>query len=211
MRTISNPVLGIYDINNAIAALPTKKRNRNEGIPYVTPREIAALKAIAHFHGKDVRAEVLHPKGVPPHASYVFRHALIHETAYESLLRATRKEFHAQIAEALEDRFRERLETEPELAARHFEGAERWQKAAPYYQRAGARAAERSAHAEAVAYFRKALELVERLPDTAERKREELRVQSALAAISLGGDGPTGPSQALPRRSPAERPRGEDS
>lgn len=136
-----------------------------------------------------VRAEVLQPKGSSPNTDYVFRHALIQETAYESLVRTVRRDAHARIAAAVEERFADRSRAAPELAARHFEAAEQWEKAVLCYRRAGSRGTERSEHAEAVAHFRKALELLQKLPESPERDLEELRAQGALGVPLMALEG----------------------
>src|SRR5205085_5166166 len=100
--------------------------------------------------GKLVEAEVLYQRGLPPQARYLFKHALIQDAAYQSLLKSTRQQYHQQIAQALADHFPETVETQPELLAHHYTAAEQMEQAIPYWQRAGQRAAQHSAHAEAV-------------------------------------------------------------
>ena len=97
-----------------------------------------------------VAAEFLYQRGLPPQATYVFKHALIQEAAYQSLLRSTRQQHHQHIAQVLEARFPEVCETQPELLAHHYTEASINAQAIPYWQRAGQRAVERSAYAEAI-------------------------------------------------------------
>ena len=97
-----------------------------------------------------VEAEFLYQQGLPPQATYLFKHALIQEAAYQSLLRSTRQQYHQRIAQVVEERFPEIVETQPELLAHHYTEAGLARQAIPYWQRAGQRAIERSAHVEAI-------------------------------------------------------------
>src|SRR5262249_12099504 len=128
-----------------------------------------------------VTAELLYQRGLPPQTRYFFKHALIQETAYLSLLKSTRRQYHQQIAQVLEERFPETAETQPELLAHHYTEAGLIAQAIPYWQKAGQRAAQHSAHAEAISLLTKGLELLQALPDTPERTQQELRLQLALA------------------------------
>src|SRR5256712_3888324 len=92
-----------------------------------------------------VEAEFLYQQGLPPQATYRFKHALIQDAAYQSLLRSTRHQYHQRIAEVLEGRFPETVETQPELLAHHYTEAGLAEHAIPYWQRAGEHASERSA------------------------------------------------------------------
>jgi predicted ATPase len=129
-----------------------------------------------------VDAELLYQRGVGAQATYVFKHALIQEAAYTSLLRRTRQRYHQWIAEALETQFSEVAMVQPELVAHHYTEAELRAQALPYWQRAGQQARERSAHAEAIAHLTKGLELLTALPDTPERAQQELSLHIALGA-----------------------------
>jgi predicted ATPase len=127
-----------------------------------------------------VAAELLYLRGLPPQARYRFKHALIQEAAYESLLRRTRQQYHRQIAQVLEERFPDILETQPELLAYHYTEAGQSAQAIPYWQRAGQRAIERSANLEAISHLTKGLEVLKTLPGTPERIQYELTLQLAL-------------------------------
>src|SRR5215475_7155071 len=96
-----------------------------------------------------VEAEFLYQQGLPPQATYVFKHALIQEAAYQSLLRSTRQRYHQRIAQVLEARFPEICETQPELVAQHYTEAGLSEQGIPYWQRAGQQALQRSANLEA--------------------------------------------------------------
>lgn len=135
-----------------------------------------------------VEAQIVFARGEPPHATYTFKHALIHEAAYQSLLKRTRQQLHARIGQVLEVRFPERVESEPEVIARHCEQAGLIAPAIAHYQRAGERAAERSANEEAIGHLRRALALTAKLPDDRDRDQQELRLQMAIAT-PLGASG----------------------
>ena len=129
-----------------------------------------------------VDAELLYQRGTPPEATYTFKHALIQETAYQSLLKSVRQQLHARIAEVLEERFPERVAAEPEVIARHYDQAGLVAQAIGHYQRAGKRATQRSANEEAIGHLRRALDLVGTMPETRERNQRELGLQMAIGA-----------------------------
>jgi class 3 adenylate cyclase/predicted ATPase len=129
---------------------------------------------------KLVAAEVLYQRRLPPQAHYLFKHALIQDAAYQSLLKSTRQQYHQQIAQVLVERFAEITETQPELLAHHYTEAGLIQQALPYWQRAGERATQRSANVEAVTHLTKALELLKALPHTPERTQQELALHIVL-------------------------------
>jgi class 3 adenylate cyclase len=127
-----------------------------------------------------VAAEFLYQRGLSPQATYRFKHALIQDAAYQSLLRSTRQQHHQRIAQVLEARFPEICETQPELLAHHYTEAGVLAQAMAYWQRAGQRAVERSANLEAVAHLTKGLDVLATLPDTPERAQRELSLQITL-------------------------------
>ena len=97
-----------------------------------------------------VETELIYQHGLPPQARYLFKHALIQDTAYQSLLKSTRQRYHQQIAQVLEEQFPDTKETQPELLAHHYTEAGLIEQAIPYWQQAGERAAQRSANMEAI-------------------------------------------------------------
>jgi predicted ATPase len=103
--------------------------------------------------------------GTPPQARYFFKHALIQEAAYQSLLKSKRRQYHRQIAQVLEERFPETRNTHPDLMAYHYGQAGLNEQAIGYWRRAGQQAIERSANAEAIHHLSTALELLNLLPD----------------------------------------------
>lgn len=127
-----------------------------------------------------IQAGLLFRQGEPPHANYLFKHALVQDLAYGTLLRAKRNELHESIANVLAQELSDVCETQPEVLARHYAQAGLPEQAINYWQRAGDRAAKRSANQEAVAHFRNAIELLETLPDRAAHADQELQLLIAL-------------------------------
>ena len=127
-----------------------------------------------------VAAELVFRRGFPPATTYLFKHALVRDAAYESLLKRRRQELHARIATSIEARFPQLVEAQPELVARHFGEAGLAEKAIPYWLRAGHLAAARSANMEAIAHLRSGLECAQALVPGAPRSRFELSLQLAL-------------------------------
>jgi predicted ATPase len=130
--------------------------------------------------GRLVAAGLLFRQGVPPQATYLFKHALVQDAAYGTLLREPRRALHAHIAEILESRFPEIAENQPELLARHCAEAGLTQKAAALWGKAGQRSLARSALVEAAAQLTRALEQIAALPSTAVLRREQIKLQVAL-------------------------------
>src|SRR5262249_6368403 len=114
--------------------------------------------------------------------TYTFKHALVQEAAYGSLLKRTRQQHHGRVLDVLVERFPERAAAEPELVAHHAEAAGRLDDAVTYYGRTGERAQGRSAYEESIGQFRKAIALLETRPAGAERDSRELSLQLALGA-----------------------------
>lgn len=129
-----------------------------------------------------VEAELLFRRGTPPAAVYSFKHALVRDAAYESLLKSRRQELHATIARVLEARFAETAQSAPELLAQHWAAAGQVGPAVDWWQKAAGRALDRSAAAEAVAQARAGLALVALLPEGEQRWRAELGLLVTLAA-----------------------------
>ena len=125
-------------------------------------------------------ASLLFKQGVPPHATYLFKHALVQDAAYGTLLRESRRALHARIADALEGHFEDTAENQPELLARHYTEAGMIEKAAAFWGKAGQRSLERSALLEAVAQLTRALDQLAGLPSTPGLRREQIRLQVAL-------------------------------
>jgi predicted ATPase len=136
-----------------------------------------------------VAAELVYQSGLPPQARYQFKHALVQDTAYQSLLKSTRQKYHQQIAQVLEKQFSQTVETQPELVAHHYAEAGLAAQAIPYWQQAGQRATQRSANVEAISHLTKGLVLLKVLPDTPERNQQELSLQIALGGPLIAIEG----------------------
>jgi class 3 adenylate cyclase/tetratricopeptide (TPR) repeat protein len=128
-----------------------------------------------------VEAELVYQRGLPPQATYTFKHALITDVAYQSLLKSTRQQYHQRIAQVLEEHFPETVENQPELLAHHYTEAGQNERAVSYWQRAGEQASTRSAYVEALAQLHKGLDLLQRLHTSAGRDRQELALRLMLA------------------------------
>ncbi|MGH9361549.1 MAG: protein kinase domain-containing protein, partial [Thermoanaerobaculia bacterium] len=127
-----------------------------------------------------VAAEIVYPRGLPPQRRYLFKHALLQDAAYASLLRVTRQRYHRRVAEVLQERFPEVAERQPELVAHHFTAAGAAAEAVPFWQRAGDNAIRGWAIAEALGHLRRALALLEGLPETPERVQHEIPLLVSL-------------------------------
>ncbi|MBI3757838.1 MAG: AAA family ATPase [Deltaproteobacteria bacterium] len=143
----------------------------------VAPTSAADLQTAL---AKLVEAEILYQRGMGEQIRYFFKHALIQDTAYQSLLKSTRQQYHQQIARVLEERFPDTKENQPELLAHHYTEAGLVEQAIPYWQQAGQRAVAHSAYTEAISQLKKGLALLESLPDTPERVQQELALQLLL-------------------------------
>jgi class 3 adenylate cyclase/predicted ATPase len=129
-----------------------------------------------------VASELVFQRGAPPDSVYSFKHSLVQDTAYGSLLRGSRQQLHAQIADALETHSQELIDSQPELFARHYAEAGLVEKSVAYWGRAGRRSAAHSAMSEAAAQLQKGLDQLALLPDNPQRKEQELEFWSALGA-----------------------------
>ena len=127
-----------------------------------------------------IDAGLLFRQGVPPHTTYLFKHALIQEAAYGTLLREPRRALHARIAETLEGRFADIAETQPELPAHHYTEAKQPEKASLLWQKAGGLALQRVALIEAIAHLNKGMDLIAALSPSVERDGRELDLRTLL-------------------------------
>ncbi|MBX2878548.1 MAG: AAA family ATPase [Granulosicoccus sp.] len=144
-----------------------------------------------------VEVELAVSRGQPPSAIYTFRHALVQETAYQSLLKEKRIVIHARIAEALEQHFLEKATVEPEVVAHHFSMANRAERAAFYWNKAGQHALSNSANVEAIDHFRQGIEHLSAIPASVERDRSELSMQLGLGAALMSVHGQGAPSTGM--------------
>jgi predicted ATPase len=156
----------------------------------VGPWDEATLQ---HALARLVEAELLYQQGMPPQATYLFKHALIQEAAYQSLLRSRRQQYHSHIAQVLEEQFPEIAEAQPELLAHHYTEAGLSAQAIPHWQRAGRRAIQRSANIEAISHLTNGLELLKTLPQNRERAEQELDLQTTLGPALMATRGYAAP------------------
>jgi serine/threonine protein kinase/predicted ATPase len=154
-------------------------------------REVAQLDdaTVQRELGRLVEAELLYQRGQPPQASYRFKHALIQEAAYQSLLKSTRQQYHRHIAQMLEAQFPSIVETQPELLAHHYTEAGDQEHAVGYWQRAGERALQHSAYLEALQLLSRGLQVLAALPQTLARDHQELALQMALGLALMSTKG----------------------
>jgi class 3 adenylate cyclase/predicted ATPase len=140
-----------------------------------------------------VAAEFLYQQGLPPQATYRFKHALIQDAAYQSLLRSTRQQYHQRIAQVLGERFPETAEVQPEWLAHHYTQAGLTEQAVPYWQRAGQHASDRSAYLEAISHLTTGIALLKTLPETPERTQHAATLYIALGAALQVAKGQAAP------------------
>jgi class 3 adenylate cyclase/tetratricopeptide (TPR) repeat protein len=158
---------------------------------YELLQAVAAMEeaTLQHSLGQLVEVELLYQRGQPPQATYLFKHALVQDTAYQSLLRSTRQLYHQRVTQVLESRFPEIVESQPELLAHHALRGEVWDKAVAYGREAGTKAVARSAYHEAVTAFEQALTALTHLPETRETREQAIDLRLALrSALLPSGD-----------------------
>jgi predicted ATPase len=141
-------------------------------------------------------AGLLFCRGTAPHASYLFKHALVQDAAYSTLLRGRRQELHARVAAVLEEHFSDLVERQPELLAHHLTAAGNTERAVDQWLKAGQLAASRSAHFEAIAHFGRGQSLLGSLPETEERDQQEIALQLGTGLSSLTAKGLGSPEAA---------------
>jgi predicted ATPase/class 3 adenylate cyclase/DNA-binding response OmpR family regulator len=159
------------------------------------------LAAVASLDDPSLQAALSHiaacqlilVRGEPPTSTYVFKHALVQDAAYANMVRSKRQQLHSRIADALRTGFRDAVETQPELMAYHLAQAGLTEKAIEYLRKAGQRAIEQSANAEATAHLSRALELLQSVPENAERKRTALELEVMLGQAMIAGYGYAAP------------------
>ena len=159
-----------YELLNAVAGLPRER--------------------LEEALGQLVRSELIFRRGEIPHAVYAFKHALVRDAAYASLLKSRRGHLHAAIANALEQQFPEILQTQPETLAHHLTEAGQTEKAIGYWLQAGKNAALRSANLEAIAHLERGIEVTGRLPAGEGKDKSELDLQLVLGPCLIATHGP---------------------
>jgi class 3 adenylate cyclase/predicted ATPase len=155
--------------------------------------ETSLLDALKRLVGSGLIFE----HGTPPSAEYLFKHALVQDAAYGTLLLRTRGQLHARIATTLEARFPDRTTREPEMLARHYTEAQQPDRACDYWFEAGKRAVERSANLEAITHLTRALAALGQLSESAERDRRELAIQTTIGTSLIAAHGFAAPQVAV--------------
>lgn len=154
----------------------------------ITPGKEAVLQSSLD---RLVAAGLVFQRGLPPQSTYSFKHALVQDAAYSTLLRSQRQALHRRIAATLKNRFADKIQTQPELLARHLTEAGQTEEAITYWRIAGQQAAARFANEEAEAHLTKGIELLKTLPESRSRNATEVDLRLALAVplTSLYGNG----------------------
>src|SRR5450755_255122 len=134
-------------------------------------------------------AQLIFQRGTPPYAEYTFKHALVQDAAYSTLLRGKRQQLHARIAAVLESKFPETVAATPEILAKHYTSASSAAQAVPYWLKAGQAALNRSNLAEAIGHLTKGLGLIRSIVDETVRVELELGLQATLAVVLAGAKG----------------------
>jgi class 3 adenylate cyclase/tetratricopeptide (TPR) repeat protein len=161
-----------------------------ELIKAVSEQDEATLR---HQLGRLVEAEILFEKGRGSRSTYLFKHALIQDAAYQSMLKGKRQQVHERIARVLELEFAEAVKSQPELLAHHYSSAGLASEAIGHWREAGRRSQARSSHAEAVGHFHRGLEQVLLLPESPERDAIELGFQADLSVSLVASRGYASP------------------
>src|SRR6266403_2220329 len=159
-----------YELLNAVAGIPREK--------------------LEEALGQLVLSELIFRRGEIPHAVYTFKHVLVRDAAYSSLLKSRRANLHAAIASAFEQRFPEIVQAQPETLAHHLTEAGLIEKAVSYWLKAGKNAVQRFANLEAIAHLQRGIETAGRLPDNLGRDRLELDLQFTLGPCLIATQGP---------------------
>ncbi|OAF13844.1 hypothetical protein AYJ54_43240 [Bradyrhizobium centrolobii] len=140
-------------------------------------------RELQHELARLVTSELVFQRGMPPESVYTFKHALVQDVAYSTLLHGDRQQLHARIAEAVEGCFPERVAREPEILAFHFMEARQIERAIGYWLKAGERAAQRSANLEAIRHLTRGLEALRTLPESPEWDRRNSHIKSRSARL----------------------------
>jgi class 3 adenylate cyclase/predicted ATPase len=160
------------------------------------------LAAVAGFAEKELSAALerltsaglLFREGIPPHATFLFKHALVRDAAYGMLLREARRDLHARIGTKLEEVFPDVAEGQPDLLAHHFAEGAQPEKGVEYWLKAGKQAVSRATMTEALSHLNKGLTLLSSMPDTAWRRQNELTLLIAIASALIATLGPSAPA-----------------
>jgi len=193
--TLHDSLMARLDRLSTIKAVAQMGATLGRSFSYELLQAVSTLDdgALQHALRQLVEAELLYQRGLPPQATYLFKHALIQEAAYQSLLKSTRQHYHRRTAQVLEARFPDMAQTQPELLAHHYTEAGLIEQALPYWLRAGQHAIQRSAHTEGVGHLTQGLEALNTLPETVERAQHELTLQTTLGPALMAIKGYAAP------------------
>jgi class 3 adenylate cyclase/predicted ATPase len=193
--TLQDSLMARLDRLSTVKAVAQLGATIGRQFTYELLHAVAPLDEVALQHGlrQLVDAELVYQRGVGSQAFYLFKHALIQDAAYQSLLRSTRQQYHQRIAQVLEAQFAELVETQPEVLAHHYTEAGLSERAVMYWHCAGQHAIKRSAHVEAISHLRKGLEVLQGLPETPERTQQELTLQIDLGPPLISTQGYAAP------------------
>jgi class 3 adenylate cyclase/predicted ATPase len=159
-----------------------------ELLALVAERQETDLRAAIH---RLTNSGLVVQRGAPPQAMFLFKHALVQDVAYTSLLKGSRRQLHARIADTLEHHFSSVADTEPQLIARHLTEAGFVERAMPYWLKAGEQAWRRSAYQEATAHLDKGLAALRDAAPSPTRDVDEIRLQNTKAMVLHTAEGPT--------------------
>jgi predicted ATPase len=190
-ETLQDSLMGRLDSLGPVKELAQLGAVLGREFSYQLLLEVSPLKQtqLRESLAEAVQEELFYQRGTPPEATYLFKHALIRDAAYQSLLRATRRRHHQRVADALIDRMPEVTEAQPELVAYHLTEAGEGEPAIVYWQRAGERANARAAYEEAIQHLRRGLALLPRLGEETNRDQRELGLQMALGRALIAARG----------------------
>src|SRR5215470_10533670 len=182
--TLHDSLMARLDRLAAVKALAQLGATLGREFSYALLRAVAPWEEEIVHQGLHqlVEAEFLYQQVGPPQATYTFKHALIQDVAYQSLLRRTRQQYHQRIAQVLEAQFPETIATQPEIVAQHYTAAGCTEQAVRYWQRAGEHASDRSAYLEAISHLTTGIELLTTLPATPEHTHQALTLHVVLGA-----------------------------
>jgi predicted ATPase/class 3 adenylate cyclase len=182
--TLHDSLMARLDRLAAVKALAQLGATLGREFSYVLLRAVAPWDEGTVQRGLHqlVAAEFVYQRGVPPQATYTFKHALIQDVAYQSLLRSTRQQYHQRIAQTLEAQFPEAVATQPEMVAQHYTAAGCAEPAVVYWLRAGQHASDRSAYLEAISHCTTGIELLRTLPPTPGHTQHAVTLYIALGA-----------------------------
>jgi class 3 adenylate cyclase/predicted ATPase len=193
--TLHDSLMARLDRLNTVKTVAQLAATIGRTFAYDLLQAVAALDEAALQQGlrQLVEVELVYQRGIPPQATYTFKHALIQDAAYQSLLRSTRQQYHQRIAQVLEAQFPELCETQPELLAHHCTEAGRLEQAVRYGQQAAENALRRYAYQEASSHLCQGLALLAQLPETPARAQQELEMQLALGPALIATKGSAAP------------------